>query len=163
MITIRLVCDNYVIHIPCLSLALCNTLAIPLPLRYHYVGITEEMHENVFLGDILKQSLNVRRNPLQTPFSLKINTPFLITQHSESGDYSGNISAIRHFTTLYNMPPPKKIKLPLHNVQEELNNFFWGGGIIQQFPCILLRIDFLQNLLLHVLLFLHHFVYILLR
>ena len=49
VITIRLLYDNYVIHIPYLSLDYaiplqypCNTVTTPLPLRYHYVGITEE-------------------------------------------------------------------------------------------------------------------------
>jgi hypothetical protein len=58
------------------------------------------------LGIVIPQK--VRRNPFQDAFSLKINTPFLITQHGRSdacGGMAEKFSPFRHFRHMFSFIP----------------------------------------------------------
>ena len=62
---------------------------------YHLITLSPYSHG--LSAHTFSALLKVRRNPFLIVFSLKINAPFLFTQHGGSGACDGNFPPFRHF------------------------------------------------------------------
>ena len=87
-----------------------NWLSVTREIRYlsfiSSMSDNQALDQNIdiptdFLRIYSRTFLKVRRNPLQDHFSLKINDPFLITQHGGSGACGGNIPPHARFTNFH--------------------------------------------------------------
>ena len=86
----------------------------------YYTFPISTMHLSVFsshglsadtFSAIFQTFSNVRRNPLQDHFSLKINVPFLITQHGGSDGEASAISATCTFLPRKGVFLPKYLRI----------------------------------------------------